>query len=219
MEILVQLIVFIIKALSGVGGSKPVTPTAFPRPASAPPPLPTQDGSANAPTTDSSGRPLTPEERRRQLNRRRMLAAQRGATAPAGSARPAGSSPVRQTPAAMSRRATPTSGAQLPAYRKQPGAAQRKAAPKWAGTLKPAQAVSSAVAASKTGAAVAQSMQGRASGQPAAPAARKGPAFADAPTIRKWLKPQTLRAQFVLTEIFQPPLALRDNERRISGEI
>ena len=43
----------------------------------------------------------------------------------------------------------------------------------------------------------------------AAAAARRGPAFADAPTIRRWLKPQTLRAQFVLTEIFQPALALR----------
>jgi hypothetical protein len=29
-------------------------------------------------------------------------------------------------------------------------------------------------------------------------------------TISRWLRPQTLNQQFVLTEIFQPPLALRD---------
>ena len=29
-------------------------------------------------------------------------------------------------------------------------------------------------------------------------------------TIARWAKPATLRQQFILTEIFQPPLALRD---------
>jgi hypothetical protein len=32
-----------------------------------------------------------------------------------------------------------------------------------------------------------------------------------AAAIRKWLSPATLRNQFLLTEILQPPLALRDN--------
>jgi hypothetical protein len=30
--------------------------------------------------------------------------------------------------------------------------------------------------------------------------------------INKWLKPATLRQQFILTELFQPPLALRENK-------
>jgi len=37
---------------------------------------------------------------------------------------------------------------------------------------------------------------------------------ATAPVIRRWLNPTTLRQQFILTEVFQPPLALR--EERIS---
>jgi len=32
-----------------------------------------------------------------------------------------------------------------------------------------------------------------------------------APAIRKWLRPATLRQQFILTELFQPPIALREN--------
>jgi hypothetical protein len=32
---------------------------------------------------------------------------------------------------------------------------------------------------------------------------------ATAPAISRWLKPSTLRQQFILTEIFQPPLAMR----------
>jgi hypothetical protein len=31
-----------------------------------------------------------------------------------------------------------------------------------------------------------------------------------APSIACWMRPRTLRAQFILTEIFQPPLAMRD---------
>jgi hypothetical protein len=37
---------------------------------------------------------------------------------------------------------------------------------------------------------------------------------ATAPVIHRWLNPTTLRQQFILTEVFQPPLALR--EERIS---
>jgi hypothetical protein len=36
------------------------------------------------------------------------------------------------------------------------------------------------------------------------------PVSATAPVIRKWLRPGTLRSQFILTEIFQKPLALRE---------
>jgi hypothetical protein len=32
----------------------------------------------------------------------------------------------------------------------------------------------------------------------------------NAPAIARWAKPSTLRQQFILTEIFQPPLALRE---------
>jgi hypothetical protein len=33
---------------------------------------------------------------------------------------------------------------------------------------------------------------------------------ATAPSIARWLKPATLRQQFILTEVFQPPLAMRE---------
>src|SRR5262245_24526323 len=38
------------------------------------------------------------------------------------------------------------------------------------------------------------------------------PAIAPAMSIRRWLTPATLRQQFVLTEILQPPKALREPE-------
>ena len=37
---------------------------------------------------------------------------------------------------------------------------------------------------------------------------------ATAPAIKRWLQPSTLRQQFILTELFQPPLALRDDHAR-----
>lgn len=40
---------------------------------------------------------------------------------------------------------------------------------------------------------------------------RPKPLGATAQTIAGWLKPATLRQQFILTEIFQPPVALRDS--------
>ena len=40
-------------------------------------------------------------------------------------------------------------------------------------------------------------------------------ARADAVALARWLRPQTLQQQFILTELFQPPLALRDPERRL----
>lgn len=40
-------------------------------------------------------------------------------------------------------------------------------------------------------------------------AARPKPSTVDAVAVKKWLNPATLRHQFILTEILQPPLALR----------
>jgi hypothetical protein len=50
--------------------------------------------------------------------------------------------------------------------------------------------------------------------QPAAPqqsrpTATAAPASVNAATIRRWATPSILQKQFILTEIFQPPLALR----------
>ncbi len=33
---------------------------------------------------------------------------------------------------------------------------------------------------------------------------------ADAKLLARWLRPQTLRSQFILTEVFQPPLSMRE---------
>lgn len=44
----------------------------------------------------------------------------------------------------------------------------------------------------------------------ASPSAGQRPQVANAATIRRWLTPQTLRQQYILTELFQPPLALRE---------
>ncbi|MEA2710355.1 MAG: hypothetical protein QOF78_2956 [Phycisphaerales bacterium] len=51
----------------------------------------------------------------------------------------------------------------------------------------------------------------RATAQGAKPVAAKRPAAksATAPTISRWLQPATLRQQFILTEVFQPPLGMR----------
>jgi hypothetical protein len=47
-----------------------------------------------------------------------------------------------------------------------------------------------------------------------APAARPASPQVDAAALARWLQPATLRHQFMLTEVLQPPLALRE-ERRI----
>jgi hypothetical protein len=36
------------------------------------------------------------------------------------------------------------------------------------------------------------------------------PATASASAIRQWLRPATLRSQFILTELLRPPVGLRD---------
>lgn len=43
-------------------------------------------------------------------------------------------------------------------------------------------------------------------------AAAPSPSRATAPAIARWLKPQTLRSQYILTEILQPPLGLRPRQ-------
>lgn len=45
------------------------------------------------------------------------------------------------------------------------------------------------------------------------PLPRAKPPSVDAAAIAKWMTPATLRQQFILTEIFQPPLALRPDPR------
>jgi hypothetical protein len=48
---------------------------------------------------------------------------------------------------------------------------------------------------------------------PSAPiSTSRRPATVGALAINKWLKPATLRQQFILTELFQPPLALRERK-------
>jgi hypothetical protein len=41
----------------------------------------------------------------------------------------------------------------------------------------------------------------------------RAPVSANATALRAWLQPKTLRQQFMLTEVFQPPLALRDPDQ------
>jgi len=41
------------------------------------------------------------------------------------------------------------------------------------------------------------------------PAAPPPPLSVSAASLRRWLRPEVMRNQFILTEIFQPPLALR----------
>jgi len=43
------------------------------------------------------------------------------------------------------------------------------------------------------------------------PPARPAIVNVDAKVLARWLRPQTLRAQFILTEIFQPPVSLRES--------
>lgn len=41
------------------------------------------------------------------------------------------------------------------------------------------------------------------------------PAGATARGLNRWLRPGTLRSQYIFTEIFQKPLSLRDEDERI----
>ena len=49
--------------------------------------------------------------------------------------------------------------------------------------------------------------------QGAASSSSGGRTKADARALARWLRPQTLQQQFIVTEIFQPPLALRSESR------
>ena len=46
--------------------------------------------------------------------------------------------------------------------------------------------------------------------QTAAPSVKHPSVAVDAAALRRWLKPRVLRDQFILSEVFQPPIALRD---------
>ena len=48
----------------------------------------------------------------------------------------------------------------------------------------------------------------------ASPTQRQAAPAANAASLARWLRPTTMRQQFILTEIFQPPLALRETESR-----
>lgn len=39
----------------------------------------------------------------------------------------------------------------------------------------------------------------------------------NAAALHRWLTPQTLRRQFILTEVLQPPLTLRDSDHPLQG--
>ncbi len=60
----------------------------------------------------------------------------------------------------------------------------------------------------QTASVISSSEIGSAGGQ-----ARKRSPSANANSLRAWMKPSTLRTQFIVTEIFQPPAALRGNEK------
>ncbi|MCC7351267.1 MAG: hypothetical protein IT446_11925 [Phycisphaerales bacterium] len=52
------------------------------------------------------------------------------------------------------------------------------------------------------------------SAPPAEPVARRSvPQAVSAASIHNWLTPKTLRQQFIITELFQPPVALRGEDR------
>jgi hypothetical protein len=69
-----------------------------------------------------------------------------------------------------------------------------------------------AVAARPTPPPLPQQVAAPPPAQVAPPVRRPAPASASAPTIARWLRPQTLRSQFILTEVLRPPLALRADE-------
>ena len=54
----------------------------------------------------------------------------------------------------------------------------------------------------------------QAANEPAAPSPQRKPIVpVTAANLSRWLRPDTLRQQFILTEILQPPLALRDQPK------
>lgn len=143
------------------------------------------------------------KKRQEQARRRQMFEqiARGGAvpTPPAPPARPAvrpGPSramlpPKRPMPAAQAARMT---GPPPPAPRrgKSKGQSARTSAPS------PLTTAASPIASATTAAGGTESR----------PAAKAPPV--DARALRRWLTPATLRSQFMLTEVLQPPLALRE---------
>ena len=105
---------------------------------------------------------------------------------------------VRQPPP---RRVIPVA---QPASRQAPPRPKQKAKKQKSRGLPPAPPLPAAA----TAAAVPIAARASSDAQPAARTA--GPAPADAAALSRWLNARTLRSQFILTEILQPPLALRD---------
>ena len=105
--------------------------------------------------------------------------------------------PVRQP---VPRRVIPVA---QPAHRQPPARPKQKPKKQKSRDLPPAPPLPSAIPAAVPVAARAVS-EARPAARPAAPAP------ADAAALSRWLNPGTLRSQFILTEILQPPLALRD---------
>jgi hypothetical protein len=58
-----------------------------------------------------------------------------------------------------------------------------------------------------------ESIQAHRSAAPAASAGQQATASANAAALHRWLSARTMRSQFILTEILQPPLALREPRR------
>lgn len=112
--------------------------------------------------------------------------------------RPTPTRPPGQTP-------IPTAARQQEMRRRTAGQPQRPPAQK----SKPARAPAAAPPQP-----VARQARVAAPPAPAAAQAAKRPSVAvDAAALRRWLRPQVLHNQFILSEIFQPPLALRRSER------
>ncbi len=112
--------------------------------------------------------------------------------------------PQRRVPRQPPPRPAPATRAPVQPKRfpvKSPRPVARRAAPSLASSstseVEPSSAARAPVAATEI------------SAQPVAPSRRSTGVTAGA--LHLWLKPSTLRQQFILTEVFQPPLALRES--------
>jgi hypothetical protein len=122
--------------------------------------------------------------------------------APAAPGRIEPSNRVTMTPNMPSARQTPVKPPRL--VRRRPAASVAMARPIIAGSVVDAQSPSTP--GPVLSANVARAPVAQAAAKPA------GMVPASAASLRKWLTPATLRQQFLLTEILQPPLALRSQD-------
>jgi hypothetical protein len=146
--------------------------------------------------------PLPPGAAPPPLPPRPVFAPTKSIDGPYQPPRPAAAKPAPRRPANAPR--------PLPPARPLPPQQPRK--PK---RQKQAQQPAAAPVMARTVAAVARAAQ--AAEVPPLPVARPAQATAKAAALSKWLTPNTLRSQFILTEILQPPLALRDPNRPCGG--